>query len=126
MEPKKWKNKSFLEALCHSLDGIKYAIQTERSLKIELVLTVLAIGLGIFLELSLTQFAILFLTIGIVLLAELLNTAIEVMLDLYSQEYNENIKLAKDISSGAVLITSIMSVMVAAVVLLPKIVDKLI
>lgn len=126
MEPKKWKNKNFLEALCHSLDGIKYGLQTERSLRIELLLTVLAIGLGIFLELSLLEFAILFLTIGIVLLAELLNTAIEVMLDLYSQEYNESIKLAKDISSGAVLITSIISVMVAAVLLLPKILDKLI
>lgn len=126
MEPKNWKNKNFLEALWHSLDGIKYAFQTERSLKIELALTILAIVLSILLELSLGEFAILFLTIGVVLLAELLNTAIEVMLDLYSQEYNEKIKLAKDISSGAVLITAIMSVMVASVLLLPKIVDKLI
>ncbi len=126
MEQKKWKNKSLLEALCHSLDGIKYALQTERSLKIEFVLAIIAVGLGIFLELSLTQFAVIFLTIGVVLLAELMNTAIEVMLDLYTQEYNKNIKLAKDVSSGAVLVTSIASVLVAVVLLLPKIVDRLI
>ena len=126
MKQKNWKNKNLLEALCHSLDGIKYAFQTERSLKIELVCAALATSLGLIFELNEVEFAVLFLTIGVVLLAELMNTTIEVMLDLYSQEYNEKIKLAKDIASGAVLIISIISVMVGAVLLLPKIFNKLI
>ncbi len=126
MKQKRWKNKNFWEAFYHSLDGMKYAFQTERSLKIELVCTILAIILGIVFELNYLEFAVVFITIGVVLLAEFLNTAIEVMLDLYSQEYNEKIKLAKDIASGAVLIVSIVSVMVGIFLLLPKIVNKLI
>lgn len=126
MESRKWKNKNLFQAFCHSIEGIEYAFKSEKSLKIEFVCTILAIFLGILLELTCIEFAIVFLTIGVVLLAEFINTAIEIILDLYSQEYNEKIKLAKDIASGAVLIVSIASVMVAAFLFLPKILNKLI
>lgn len=125
MERKNWKNKNFLEALKHSLEGIKYTFKNERNLKIQLIFAILAIGTGIFLKLTHIEFAILFITIGLVLFAEIINTAIETMLDLYSQEYNEKIKLVKDIASGAVLVTSIISIMIGCALFLPKILEKL-
>lgn len=126
MERKKWKNKNFLDAVRHSLDGIKYAFQSERSLKIQLVCMILAIGLSLFLKLSCAEWGVLFLTIGSVFLAEMFNTTIEVMLDLYSEEYHEKIKLAKDIASGAVLIVALISVCIGGILWLPKIGNKLI
>ena len=120
MERKKWKNKTFLKALQCSLSGIKYTFQNERNLRIQALFAILAILIGVFLCFTYFEFAVLFITIGMVFLAELVNTAIEVMLDLYSQEENQTIKIAKDIASGAVLITSIVAIMVGCVLFLPK------
>ncbi len=120
MERKKWKNKNLLVAFQNSLSGIKYVIQNETSFQIECVIGIFAITFGILLKLSLTEWMTAWLAMGLVLFAELINTAIEVMLDLYSQEYNEKIKIAKDISSSAVLITVIVAIMLGCVLFLPK------
>ena len=124
MNREKWKNKNFFEALKNSLKGIKYTFQNEKNLKIQSVFAILATGVGVFLKLTCVEFCILFITIGLVMFAELINTAVEFMLDLYSQEHSENIKMAKDISSGAVLITSIISVLVGIALFLPKILEE--
>lgn len=120
---KKWKNKNFAEALKNSIAGMQYVFKTERNLKIQGVFAVLVIGMALVLKFTLMEWAILVLVIGSVLFAEMLNTAIEVMLDLYIQEYNQGVKIAKDIASGAVLVTAIVSVMVGAILFLPKILN---
>ena len=126
MKNKKWKNPNFLVALKHSIDGIKYTFQNERNLKIQLVFAFSAIIIGIFLKLNYIEWAILAITIGLVLFAELINTAMELLSDLYSEEYNEKIKAIKDVTSGAVLLMSGLSVIVGFLVFLPKILEKLI
>lgn len=125
MEQRKWKNRNFLTAFEHSMDGLKYLFQHERNFKIQLVLAILAIGLSIYLKLDFAKLAIVFVTIGFVLFAEMINTAIEVMLDLYSSEYNEKIKLAKDIASGAVLFVSCIAVIIGCCIFAPEILNKL-
>lgn len=120
---KKWKNKNFAEALKNSIAGIQYVFRTERNLKIQFVFAMLVIGMALVFKFTLIEWAILVLVIGSVLFAEMLNTAIEVMLDLYIQEYNQGVKIAKDIASGAVLVTAIVSVMVGAILFLPKILN---
>lgn len=126
MNREKWKNKSFFTALGHCINGIKYTLKNEKNFKIQILLAIVVIICGIFFKLQTIEFAVLFITIGMVLLAELINTAIEVMLDIYSQEYDENIKIMKDISSGAVLVTSIIAVLVGISLFLPKILNVLI
>ena len=121
MKPKKWKSPNFFVALKHSVDGIKYTIRSERNIKIQLIFAFCAIVFGIFLKLSLIEFVLLILTIALVLFAEFVNTAVEFLFDLYSEEYHEKIKYGKDIASGAVLITSIVSVIVGIILFLPKI-----
>lgn len=121
MEQKKWKNQNFWQALKCSLGGIKHTLKLERNFKIQLVFAVLAVVAGIYFKLTCCEFAILVLTIGFVLFAEMVNTVVEEILDLYTTEYNEGVKIAKDIASGAVLISAIVSVIVGCVLFLPKI-----
>lgn len=122
MEQKKWKNKNFLQALIHSLDGIKYTLSNEQNLKIQLFFAILVIGLGFLLKINTFEFLILIITIALVLFAEMMNTCIEVCLDIYSEKYNEKIKVAKDVASGAVLILAVMSVIIGFIIFLPKII----
>lgn len=125
MKSKKWKNKNLLQALKNAMQGIKYVFHNERNLKIQLVFAILAIAVSVFLKLTHLEWILLCLTIGMVLFAELVNTAIEIVLDVYSEKYNENIKNAKDISSGAVLLTSIISVAIGGILWIPKILNLL-
>ena len=123
MKTRKWKNKNFWEALLHSLDGIEYAFRTERNFRIQLVIAILAIILGAVLRLTLAEWLIVCINIGIVFLAEMMNTAIEIVLDLYSQEYNEKIKRAKDMASGAVFIIAMVAAISGCILFLPKIIN---
>jgi len=125
MNQKKWKNKNFLEALKNSLAGIKHSFKYENNLKIQLVFAVIVIISAIILKFEYIKLSILFITIGFVIFAELINTAIELALDLYTEEYNENVKVIKDISSGAVLVASIVSVFVGISLFLPEIINIL-
>lgn len=119
----KWKNKNFKMALKNSMAGIEHTLKTQRNLKIQIGFAILAIVCAVILDLSAIEWMILWLVIGSVLFAEMINTAIEVMLDLYTQDFNETVKIAKDIASGAVLISSIVSVIVGGILFLPKILN---
>ncbi len=123
MKTRKWKNKNFWEATLHSLDGIQYAFHTERNFRIQLLIAILAIILGAILRLTLAEWLVICINIGIVFFAEMMNTAIEIVLDLYSQEYNEKIKRAKDMASGAVFIIAIVAAISGCILFLPKIIN---
>ena len=100
--------------------GISYAFQTQRNFRIDVVLGSLALGLGVFLHLRLVELAVILLTSGLVLALELLNTAIESVVDLtVKQSYHELAKIAKDCAAGAVLVSALAAVLVAGVLLLP-------
>ena len=100
--------------------GLSYAFQTQRNFRIHLVVGTLAIALSILLQLNRVEIAIIGLTIGAVLTMELLNTAIESVVDLtVRQTYHELAKIAKDCAAGAVLVSSFAAVLVAGSLLLP-------
>lgn len=123
MEENKWKNQSFLNALKNALNGIKYTFKTQRNLKIQIVFAIFAIVLGLFLKLSITEWVILSLTIFLVLIVELINTAIETTVDMFTMEYNEKAKNAKDASAGAVTLMAIASIVVGIFLFIPKIIN---
>ena len=119
----KWKNENFFVALKNAFNGIKYVFINERNFRIQLILAIIVIIIAFFLKLKFVQLAILVLTIFLVLFAELINTALEVIVDMYTKEYNEKAKIAKDISSGAVTLIAIMSVIIGLMVFLPTILE---
>jgi diacylglycerol kinase (ATP) len=100
--------------------GLSYAFQTQRNFRIHLVVGSLAISLSIFLQLTPVEIAIITLTCGLVLTMELLNTALESVVDLtVRQTYHELAKIAKDCAAGAVLISAMFAVLVGAFLMFP-------
>ena len=120
---KYWKNKGFFSSLKNSLNGIKSAIKSERNLKIQLVIAVIVLILTIILKIELLKVMFVYISIFLVIVCELLNTAIEKTVDLVTEEYNEKAKLAKDIAAGAVLISAINSVVIGIIVFGKEIID---
>lgn len=106
-----------------AVQGIRSALKTEQNLKIHFIITILVVILGIVLKINFTEWAICFLLFGFVITAELMNTAIEVTVDLAMPDINEKAKLAKDIAAGAVLVSSIVAVLIGLAIFLPKIIE---
>ncbi len=106
--------------------GISYAFRTQRNFRIHVSVGLLAVGLSFLLSLSRVEIAIISLTIGAVLTMELLNTALESVVDLtVRQTYHELAKIAKDCAAGAVMISALVAVLVAGSLLLPPLLDLL-
>lgn len=104
----------------YAWQGVRYAFATQRNFRIHTGIATLAISLGLFLHISAVEMAIVSVTCAIVMVLELLNTAIESIVDLtVKQNYHELAKIAKDCAAGAVLISAIAAVLVAAFILLP-------
>lgn len=100
--------------------GFRYAFITQRNFRIHAIIGTLAISLGVFLHLKPVEIAVICLTSGLVMALELLNTAIESVVDLtVKQSYHELAKIAKDCAAGAVLVSAITAVFVAGSLLLP-------
>jgi diacylglycerol kinase (ATP) len=103
--------------------GISYSFHTQRNFRIHLIVCTVAIALSIFLHLQAVEIAVISITSGLVLALELVNTAIESVVDLtVKQTYHELAKIAKDCAAGAVLISALVAVVVAATLLLPPLV----
>ena len=88
-------------------------------MRVHLAIALLALLLGLILHISSIEFAIIFLTITIVLIAEMLNTVLELCIDLTSPEYHPLAKIAKDVAAGAVLLSSIFSIVVGLFIFIP-------
>jgi undecaprenol kinase len=115
------KNTSFMAGLSHALDGVKEAFQSERSMRIQVVTAVLVIILGILLRLDAWEWIVCTVLIGLVISAELLNTAIEQAVDIFSSQIDTRIKRAKDIAAAAVLIVSLAAAVAGLIIFVPKI-----
>lgn len=115
----------FKESFNHATDGLEYAINHERNLKIEILMGILVSIAGFIFKISLVEWLVIVLVIGMVICLELVNTSIERTVDLVTKEYKELAKVAKDVAAGAVLIMSMFSVVVGIIIFLPKIIALL-
>lgn len=122
-EYKKINKKKLKNSFKYAIEGIESAFKTEQNLKIHFIVMAIVIVLGILLKINYIEWAICFLLFGFVITAELLNTAIEVTVDLAMPKKNDKAKLAKDIAAGAVLVSSIIAILVGIVIFLPKIIN---
>jgi diacylglycerol kinase (ATP) len=112
---------SFFSSFRYAWMGVSYAFQTQRNFRIHAFMGSLAVGLGLWLRLSRVEMTVIMLTITIVLSMELLNTALESVVDLtVKQTYHELAKIAKDCAAGAVLVSALSALGVAACLILPK------
>jgi diacylglycerol kinase (ATP) len=102
--------------------GVSYAFRTQRNFRIHVIIGSIALSLSLYFKLSAVACSIISLTIALVLVLELLNTALEAVVDLtVGREFHQLAKIAKDCAAGAVLIAAIAALIIAGVLLLPHI-----
>ncbi|MGD1993353.1 MAG: diacylglycerol kinase family protein [Anaerolineae bacterium] len=119
------RSRNLIDSFRHAFAGLGHALRTQRNTRIHLTIAVAVIILGLYLELTATEWAILALTIGMVLVSEMLNTLAETIVDLISPGYHPLAKVIKDVTAGAVLLTAIFSVAVGLLVLGPPLWERL-
>lgn len=112
-EKKAPKNKNFLDAWKNAIHGIIYATTTQGNVKKQLIIAVLVVIISLFFDLTKAEFLIFMFTIILIIFAEMVNTAIETVVDLYTDLYHPKAKIAKDVAAGGVVITTINAVIVA-------------
>ncbi|HOJ92267.1 MAG TPA: diacylglycerol kinase family protein [Dictyoglomaceae bacterium] len=112
------RSKNLKESISYALDGFVFGIKFERNIKIQIVVSILALFIGIVLEFSLSDMLFILLWIGIVISAEFFNTAIERTLDSISEDFSPKIKLIKDLSASAVFILAILAVISGGLIFL--------
>ena len=119
------KNDSFLRGRLRSLKfalrGMWLLMTTEDSIKAQLFFGGIAIILGFYFDISNIEWMIQFLAIGLVLVAEAANTAIEEVADFIHPDYHKKIGLIKDIAAGAPSFAAIISLIIAGFIYIPKI-----
>jgi diacylglycerol kinase len=113
--------RAFLKSFVYASQGIAHGFRTQRNMRVELAIAVAVVAAGIFLRISAVEWAVIFVCIGLVLAAELINTVTELAVDLLTQKYHPMAKLAKDAGAGAVLITALASVAVGVAIFGPRI-----
>lgn len=113
-----------LQSFQYAFSGIWYTLRTQRNAQIHIVIAISIVTLGLFLQLSLTEWAILALTTGFVISMELLNTATESAMDYVTTDFHPQIKVVKDVAAGGVLVASITAVIVGLLILGPPLLKQ--
>lgn len=113
----------YVKSFHHAVDGIIYAIENEHNVLIMMLATVLVFIVSFLLNVSRVELAILVICIGNVISCEMINSAIEACVDLETTKECELAKVAKDCASGASLVLSVMSLFIAGIIFIPKIIE---
>jgi len=117
----RFKAKSFKEKIYNALHGIALAFAAEKNLRIHFAIGLLVLILGIILDVGGEKFCILILTVSLVIVTEMVNSAIEFTIDaLYKNKYSNLVRFAKDISAGVVLFVSIAAVIIGLIIFIPE------
>ena len=119
------RSRNIRESFRFAFSGLWYALCTQRNTRIHLAIAAAVVALGLYLRLSYVHWAILTLTIGFVLVSEMLNTVAETLVDLVSPGYHPLAKVIKDLTAGAVLLAAIISVVVGLLVLGPPLYERI-
>lgn len=105
----------------HAIDGIMWAVRTQPNFKVHVIVSFFVFLLGYFFGISYLEWIVIVMTITMGLVIEMVNTAIEEATDAIDLKIRDDIKIAKDVSAGAMLIYAIGACIVAGLIFLPKI-----
>ncbi len=124
-EPVKFSIRRRIKSFLFAFNGIKNLIKNEHNARIHLVVMLVVIIFGFIFNITLTEWISIVVVIGLVLLSELFNTAIEKLSDIVDPKWNIKIGEVKDYSAAAVLISAVIAVIVGGIIFIPKIVSCL-
>lgn len=111
--------KKLPKSFTYAFEGIHYALNSDQNLIIHFIVAMIVIAASMILKVTAIEMAILGLTILLVIAAEMINTALEKTVDLITREHRVEAKIAKDISSGMVLISAIGAIIIGLVIFVP-------
>ncbi|GAA0115778.1 diacylglycerol kinase [Clostridium senegalense] len=110
------KVKKILDSFNYAIEGIIYSIRTQRNMRIHVLAAIMVLTLCFFYDLSKVELLITTITITMVIVAEMINTAVEAAIDATTNYYHPLAKISKNVAAGAVLITAVNAVIVAYVI----------
>lgn len=114
------KSRNLPESFNNAINGIIYTLKYERNMKIHIATAFAVLVLGLFFKLSKLEFLIICMTIAVVIICELFNTAIEMLMDIIVDVYHPKAKIVKDISAGAVLVSAFVALIVGYIIFFDK------
>ena len=117
--------KAFFRSLMFAIVGVKQFFSRDRNGKIQTVIGITAIILGFTVSLSSFQWLLVLFCIGLVISLEMINSAIEKYCDLVTTDFHPGIKIIKDVTAGAVLVASLMSLVIGLIIFIPALVKLL-
>jgi len=109
----------FFQGFNNAIEGIVYVLKTQKNMKFHFAIALLVLIFSILVGLESHDYLFLCAAIGLVLFAEMMNTAVEITVDMISSEYHPLARIAKDVSAGAVLIAALFAVIVGYMILSP-------
>lgn len=109
----------FIAGFGYAFTGLWYALRTQRNVRVHLAMAILVTLAGVLLRVSALEFALLYVAIAGVFIAEMFNTVIEICVDLAKPEYHPLARTAKDVAAGAVLLSALLAVVIGIFVLGP-------
>jgi diacylglycerol kinase (ATP) len=104
----------------YAIAGLIHAIRTQRNMQLHLAAAITVLALSLFFDLNRLELGLIIVAISFVIFAELINTAVEIIIDIISKEYNFKARIAKNISAAAVVIASINAIFIAYLVFFDK------
>ena len=109
----KFKSQGFSNTFINARKGFRLVVKSERNLRVHLIVASLVIAMGFVFQFTGVEFCIALIAIANVIVAEMLNTAIEFALDsIYHNKYSKMVGMAKDISAGAVMFATFISAII--------------
>ena len=112
----RYKSQGFNNTFKNARKGFNLAIKSEINIRVHVFVATLVVFLALYLKFSATEFCILLFAIAMVIVTEMLNTAIEFALDsIYHNRYSKMVGMAKDISAGAVMFATVISIVVGVI-----------
>ena len=115
-----------IKSFRHALEGLRYIIFCERNARIHIVSAILVVALSAWLRISLIEWALMIAAIALVFAGEMLNTVVELTIDLITQENNDLAKYAKDVAAGAILVAAMAAAAMGLLILGPPLWAKII
>ncbi|MDI6712302.1 MAG: diacylglycerol kinase [Anaerosomatales bacterium] len=117
------RSRSIIWSFNHAIDGLVYAIRTQRNMRIHVATGAAVLAASLFFRVGRAEFLAVLLTVGLVIAAELVNTAVEATVDVATDGYDPVAKVAKDVAAAAVFVTAVVAMVVGYVVFFGRLTD---
>lgn len=119
------KNKTFFQSLIHALTGVYSLVVSERNFRKHIVMATIALILGVWLRLTVNEWLWITLAVFVVVVAEVLNTVVESIVDLIvGHRYADEAKKAKDVAAGGVLLAAFFALVIGCLIFIPELMQQ--